>query len=147
MQQLKRVGWQIGQPLLPLHLVAQENSLLAHLDFFIKSQGIPIYGIGQLKWDDTLLFQGVVSISKLTVVFPTGEVVDIPENGKISVFDLNKVGKNQVTLYLHLLKESSDQEMYLDDQEEEKVVFLVNQLVLSTEGHVFSTKTSIKLAE
>ncbi len=147
MQQLKRVGWQIGQPLLPLHLVAQENSLLAHLDFFIKSQGIPVYGVGQLKWDDTLLFQGVVSISKLTVVFPTGEVVDVPENGKISVFDLNKVGKNQVSLYLHLLKDSADQELFVDEQEDEKVNFVLNQLELSTESHLFSTRTSFKLAD
>jgi type VI secretion system protein ImpJ len=148
MQQLKRVGWQIGQPLLPLHLVAQENSILAHLNFYIKNQGLPLYGIGQLKWDDTLLFQGVVSISKLTVVFPTGEVIDVPENGKISVFDLNKVGKNQVSLYLHLLKDSSDQEMVLEDQDdEEKIVFVLNQLILSTESHLFSTRTSFKLAD
>jgi type VI secretion system protein ImpJ len=149
MQHLKRVGWQLGQPLLPLHLVAQEDSLLAHLSFYSKNQGLPIYGIGLLKWDDTLLFQGVVSINKLTAVFPSGEVVDIPENGKISIFDLNKVGKNQVAVYLHLLKDSSDQEMYLDDQqeEEEKVTFVLNQLTLSTEGHTFSTKASFKLAE
>lgn len=147
MQHLKRVSWQIGQPLLPLHLVAQENSLLAHLNFYIRNQGFPFYGIGQLKWDDTLLFQGVVSISKLTAIFPSGEVVDVPENGKISVFDLNKVGKNQVSLYLHLLQEASDQEMVYDEQEEEKVLFQLNQLTLSNEGHVFSTKTSLKLAE
>ena len=148
MQQLKRVGWQIGQPLLPVHLIAQENSLLAHLNFYIKNQGLPLYGVGQLKWDDTLLFQGVVSITKLTVVFPTGEVMDVPENGKIPVFDLNKVGKNQVSLYLHLLKDVSDQEMLLEEiDDEEKIIFVLNQLVLSTESHLFSTKTSFKFAD
>jgi type VI secretion system protein ImpJ len=147
MKQLKRVGWQVGQALLPNHLIAQEDSLLAHLDFYMKNQGVPFYGISQLKWDDTLLFQGVVSISKLIAVFPTGEVVDVPENGKIGVFDLNKVGKNQVALYLHLLKEFVDQEVFFDAQEEEKVNFSIYQLALSTDGHQSSTKTSFKLAE
>lgn len=147
MQQLKRVSWQIGQPLLPLHLVAQENSLLEHLNFYIRHLGFPLYGIGQLKWDDTLLFQGVVSISKLTAIFPSGEIVDVPDNGKISVFDLNKAGKNLVSLYLHLLPETANQELFFDEQEEEKVLFQLNQLTLSTEGLVFSSKAAFKFAE
>lgn len=148
MQQLKRVGWQMGQPLLPLHLVAQEDSLLAHLDFYIKNQGLPFYGVGALKWDDTLLFQGVVSISKLTLIFPSGEIIDVPQNGKVSTFDLNKIGKTQVTLYLHLLKETPDpEERYIDEQEEEKIVFSLNQMVLSTESHLLNGKASLKLAE
>jgi type VI secretion system protein ImpJ len=101
MQQLKRVGWQLGQPLLPVHLIAQEESLLANLNFYINL-GIPYFGIGNLKWDDKLLSQGVVSISKLTVIFPTGELVDIPDNGTINSYDLNLSGVNQITLYLHL---------------------------------------------
>ncbi|MBS0615342.1 MAG: type VI secretion system baseplate subunit TssK [Verrucomicrobia bacterium] len=147
MQQLKRVGWQMGQPLLPLHLVAQEDSLLSHLDFYIRNLGLPVYGVGPLKWDDTLLYQGVVSITKLTVIFPSGEIVDVPENGRISIFDLNKIGKTQVALYVHLLKEVADQEVFMDEQEEEKLVFAQNQLVLSTESHLLTTKASIKLAE
>lgn len=148
MQQLKRVGWQIGQPLLPIHLLAQEESILAHLHFFIKYQGIPFYGIGNLKWDDTLLTQGVVSISKCSVLFPTGEFVDVPDNGKIGSFDLNRVGANEVVLYLHLLKDLTEQEVYGESiEEEEKIVYAIYQLVLSTEAHMFSAKVSLKLAE
>ncbi len=147
MQQLKRIGWHIGQPLLPIHFVAQEDFLLSHLNFYTQHQAVPFYGVGQLKWDDTLLFQGVVSIHKLTLVFPSGEIVDIPENGKISVFDLNKTEKNHVPLYIHLLKDPAEQEAYLDTQKEDKVLFHINQLILLSEGHHFSTKTSLKLAE
>ncbi|HNA62089.1 MAG TPA: type VI secretion system baseplate subunit TssK [Rhabdochlamydiaceae bacterium] len=147
MPQLKRVGWQMGQPLLPIHLIAQEDSLLAHLDFCMKNQGLPFYGVGPLDWDDTLLFQGVVSISRLKAIFPSGEIVDLPENGKLSVFDLNKTGKSQVVLYLHLLKEASNQDVQNDDQEEEKIVFFLNQLVLSTDSHLMASKASFKLAE
>ena len=147
MQQLKRLGWHIGQPLLPIHFVAQEDSILSHLDFYVQNQAVPFYGIGQLKWDDTLIFQGIVSISKLTVVFPSGEIIDVPENAKISIFDLNKTEKNQVSIYLHLSKDTVEQEINLDMQQEEKVSFSVNQLMLSSEGHHFSTKVSLKLAE
>ncbi len=148
MQQLKRVGWQIGQPLLPIHLFAQEDSLLAHLNFYIKNSGIPFYGLGNLKWDDTLLTQGVVSMSKCTLIFPTGEVVDVPDNGKIASFDLNTSGLNSVSLYLHLLKDATEQEVYGDTlDEEEKITYSINQLLLSPEAHIFSAKTGIKLAE
>ncbi len=147
MQQLKRIGWHIGQPLLPVHFVAQEDSILAHFNFYSQNQAVPFYGVGQLKWDDTLLFQGVVSIIKLTIVFPSGEVIDMPENAKISVFDLNKTEKNHISIYLHLLKDPLEHEVYLDAQKEDKVLFAMNQLMLSSEGHHFSTKVSLKLAE
>lgn len=148
MHQLKRVGWQIGQPLLPIHLVAQEESLLAHINYFIKTQGLPFYGIGDLKWDTTQLSQGVLSISKCAVIFPSGELVDVPDNGKIGSFDLNTVGLNQVTLYLHLMKEQAEQEVFGESlEEEDSLIYSINQLMLSPEAHLFSTKASMKLAE
>lgn len=148
MQQLKRVGWQIGQPLLPIHLVAQEESLLAHLNFYIKNQGLPYYGIGNLKWDNTLLSQGVVAINRFTIIFPSGEIIDVPDNGKIASFDLNTVNTNRVSLYVHLLKEYSEQENYGESiEEEEKVCYAIHELVLSTENHLFAAKVTMKLGE
>ena len=148
MQQLKKVHWQIGQPLLPIHLVAQEDSLLAHVDFFIKNQGIPFYGIGSLKWDDTLLLQGVISISKITVIFPSGDIVDVPNNGRISSIDLNKLEKNQVSIYLHLMNDSSMEESYIESPgEQEQIAFSIYQMSLSMDSHFHMVKGSIKLAE
>lgn len=148
MQQLKRVGWSIGQPLLPIHLITQENSILAHLGFYVENLGLPYWGIGNLKWDDSLIPQGVVSISKMTVIFPTGEVVAVPENGTISSFDLNTPGINQVTLYLHLLKDLSQQEAFGDSlEEEEKLTYFIHNLLLSNEPHLYEGKVSIKLGE
>ena len=148
MQQLKRVSWQLGQPLLPMHLVAQEESLLSNLNFYIQTLGIPYYGIGNLKWDDKLLTQGIVSISKLTVIFPTGDLVDVPENGTINSFDLNICGLNQVSLYLHLLRDTSQQEFFGDSQdEEEKIAYSINNLVITNENHLYAGKVSFKLAE
>ncbi len=148
MQQLKRVFWQIGQPLLPRHLVSQEDSLLAHNALYFKHIGLPFYGIGLLKWDDTLLMQGIVAISKLTVIFPSGHLVDIPGNGTINSLDLNKIGKAKLSLYLHLLAEPSEDEEYLDSGTEyDKIVYVVNQLTLSAESNSHGVKAVMKLAE
>lgn len=148
MQKLKRVGWQIGQPLLPVHLIAQEDSLLSHLAVYIKNLGLPYYGIGHLLWDETLLSQGVLSIHKLTAIFPNGDLIDFPENSKINSLDLNVLGVNQVTVYLHLLKEPNQQEMFAESlDEEEKVNYSVYNLVISNEHHLYTGKINLKLAE
>ena len=148
MQQLKRVSWQIGQPLLPRHLVSQEDSLLAHSSLYFKFVGLPFYGLGCLKWDDTLLTQGIVSISKLTVIFPSGLLADVPGNATINSLDLNKIGKTKIAVYLHLISSTNEQEEYLDSGSEyDKIVFAVNQLELSSESNSHNVRAVIKLAE
>lgn len=148
MQQLKRVDWQLGQPLLPAHLIAQEESLIGNLNFYIQNLGIPYFGIGNLKWDDKLLSQGVVSINKLTVIFPNGDLIDVPDNGTINTYDLNLSGVNQLTLYLHVLKDSSQQSVFAESgEEEEKINYSIHNLVLTNEHHLYAGKASLKLAE
>lgn len=148
MQQLKRVFWQIGQPLLPIHLVAQEDSLLAHNTLYFKHIGLPFYGIGCLKWDDPLLIQGIVSINKLSVIFPSGLVIDVPGNASINSIDLNKINKTRVSIYIHLLSASSEEEEYLDpSNEHDKIIFAVHQLQISPESNSHHVKAVMKLAE
>lgn len=148
MQQLKRVSWQVGQPLLPRHLVSQEDSLLAHNSLYFKFVGLPFYGIACLKWDDTLLSQGIVSIHKLTVVFPSGLVVDVPGNSNINSLDLNKLGKTKLSVYLHLLSSVTEEEEYLDSGSEyDKIVFSVHQLELSVESNSHNVKAVMKLGD
>ncbi len=148
MQQLKRVFWQVGQPLLPRHLVSQEDSLLAHSSLSFKYIGIPFYGVGCLRWDDTLLTQGIISISKLTMIFPTGHVVDIPGNATINSLDINKIGKTRITVFLHLMSAVGEQEEYLGSGSEyDKIVFSVNHLELSIESNSHNVTSVMKLAE
>ncbi|MBS0647909.1 MAG: type VI secretion system baseplate subunit TssK [Verrucomicrobia bacterium] len=148
MQQLKRVSWQVGQPLLPRHLVSQEDSLLAHTSLHFKHIGLPFYGVGSLKWDDALIAQGIISISKLTLIFPSGQLVDIPSNGMINSLDLNKIGKTRLSVYVHLLSSTNEEEEYLDSGTEyDKIVYVVNQLELSVESNAHSVKSVMKLAE
>jgi len=147
-EQLKRVFWKVGQPLLPRHLVAQEDSLLAHALAYFKSMGLPCYGISLLKWDDTLLAQGVISISRLTVIFPSGEIIEIPGNGKLESIDLNKTGKTRTSIYLHLLSSQGEEEDYLNsDQEYEKIVYAIHELELSDDQNAPLIKSALKLGE
>lgn len=148
MEQLKRVSWKIGQPLLPSHLLAQEDSLVAHTNLCFKYVGLPTFGIGILKWDDPLLSQGIISISKLTVIFPSGQIVDIPRNGTINTLDLNKLGKARVSVYLHLLKTQDEEEDYYEStSEHEKISFAIHQVMLSDENNAQSIKAAMKLGE
>ncbi len=148
MQQLKRVFWQVGQPLLPRHLVSQEDSLLAHSSLYFKYVGLPFYGIGGLRWDDTLLTQGILSISKLTLIFPSGQLVDVPGNATINSLDINRIGKTRVTVFLHLLSSAGEQEEYLGSGSEyDKIVFSVSQLELSVESNSHNVVAVMKLAE
>jgi len=147
-QQLKRVFWQVGQPLLPRHLVSQEDSLLAHGSLYFKYIGIPFYGVGCLQWDETLLTQGIISISKLTLVFPAGHLVDVPGNATINSLDINKLGKTRITVFLHLMAAAGEQEEYLGSGSEyDKIVFSVNHLELSVESNSHNVTAVMKLAE
>lgn len=148
MEQLKRVFWKVGQPLLPRHLVAQEDAVLAHALAYFKNISLPYYGIGLLKWDDTLLAQGVISISRLTVIFPSGEIVEFPGNGKLESIDLNKTGKTRVSIYLHLLSSQSEEEDYVNsDQEYERIVYAIQELELSDDQNAPLIKAALKLGE
>ncbi len=147
-QQLKRVFWQIGQPLLPSHLVAQESSLLAESHLYFKYVGVPFYGVGSLRWDETLLTQGIISINKLTLIFQTGHLIDVPLNATINSLDINKIGKTRLSLFLHLTASIDEQEEYLSSGSEyDKIIFAVNHLELSIESSAHNAIAVMKLAE
>lgn len=148
MDALKRVSWRVGQPLLPGHLVAQEDSLIAYAHVSFKQMGFPLYGFSVLKWEETLLNKGIVSVQKLTVVFSGGHVVNSPGNSTVKSFDLNQSGKDRVTLYLHLLSSKKEEEEFLDSGlDQEKIVYAINQLELSDDPNAPMVLASIKIGE
>ena len=55
MERLARVNWRMGQTLLPEHFGAQEQSLLADIATRFGLLGLPLYGIGRLTWNESLL--------------------------------------------------------------------------------------------
>jgi type VI secretion system protein ImpJ len=146
MHGLKRVGWTMGQPLLPHHFLLLEDSVLSHAFRFQKNLGLCGYGLSNLRWDEQLLRQGVLSLSLLTAVFPSGHLIDLSDNAGISPFELNKIGKTKVTLYLHLLKQKEIKDCPLKE-EEQVVSFSFYQLLLSEERSVEQGESSLKFGE
>ncbi len=146
---LARVKWTMGQTLLPDHLIAQEDSILADS---IKRQrliGLPFYGIASLKFNDNLLSEGVLSVTKLTVIMRSGLLIDVPENAVVTPFNLNLSGKSSLSIYLHvLLTDYSDDDVSEDiDIDTEGVSRLYYKLVLSSEQSIPDVRERIKLVE
>ncbi|MCK5797002.1 MAG: type VI secretion system baseplate subunit TssK [Deltaproteobacteria bacterium] len=146
---LARVDWQMGQTLLPEQLVAQEDALAQEALLRSRLRGLPAYGIGALRWNDSLLSEGVVSLQAATVVFPTGLLVDVPDNATATPVNLNISGTAQVTVFLHCLDKvvsSRDDEGDLGG-DERGVVRRVYQLMLSTEQVFPHAIETMKLGE
>jgi len=144
---IKRVDWKMGQILLPHHLFAQEESILGHIGQILKSTGIPYYGVIKLRWDDDLFHQGIVSISDLAIIFPSGQLIEIPGNALPTSFDLNSAGKSEVSLYLHITdeKKQKEEEVALFD-ETVKVGFALHQIALSPNKNEEASRAVFKLA-
>jgi type VI secretion system protein ImpJ len=100
---LARVFWKMGQTLLPEHLLAQEDSLLANTVLRFRAQGLPSYGLGKLLVNETLLSEGIFSIQEMTLVLASGLLINIPGNATASPFNLNLPGTIKVSVYLHNL--------------------------------------------
>jgi type VI secretion system protein ImpJ len=102
-ENLARIDWKMGQSLLPEHLIAQEESLLADANYKFSMLGVPFYGIGRLKILESLLAEGIFSVQAIAVVTMSGTLLVYPGNINIAPFNLNMPGTTKVSLYFHLL--------------------------------------------
>lgn len=155
--QLARVDWQLGQTLLPEHFVAQEESLVAEIAVRFGLLGVPFVGVGRLRWNESLLADGVVSITTMTVVLPSGEVIDVPGNAAIDTFNLNVAGTTRVPVYVHVTGERAAAETAsgrlpaqrtdLSEEEGGRLDKVVHRLVLSADQSARGARHTFKLAE
>jgi type VI secretion system protein ImpJ len=147
---LARVRWQMGQTLLPEHFLAQEEALVADTVARFRMGGIPAYGVAALKWNETLIGEGVFSIQTATMVMPSGLLLDMPGNAVSAPFNLNIPGSVTVPVYCHVMGDSSpvkDVEENWETQADDAIPRLVYQLVLSSEQSHSGAFETIKLAE
>ncbi len=93
----------MGQPLLPEHLVAQEDALAAEAALRFRARGLPDYGVVRLQWNETLLLQGVFAVQNMVLILRSGQLLSIRENAVVSPFNLNTSGSVRVPVYCHLL--------------------------------------------
>lgn len=143
---LARVRWKMGQTLLPEHFIAQEDSLRYDSALRFRLHGLPAYGIASLRWNDTLLAEGVLSISAATIVMPSGRLLEIPDNASCAPLNLNLPASRVVSVYIHLL-EATAADGADDNPDGGEVPRLVYRVVLSADqGHPEAVE-SLKLAE
>lgn len=104
---LAPVQWEIGQPLLPSHLTAQEDFLVADSSLRTHNLSLPNYGVSLLSWDENLLKQGCLSLKSFRLVIPTNKrVVDYPANTHIisSLVELTEL--KQAAVYYFVLEKN-----------------------------------------
>lgn len=147
---LARVRWQMGQTLLPEHFLAQEEALVADTVMRFRMSGIPAYGVAALKWNESLISEGVFSIQAITLVMPSGLLLDVPGNAVSAPFNLNIPGSTTVPVYCHMMGETSpskNEEEDWQEREEGAIPRMVYQLIMSSEQSHSGAFETIKLAE
>ena len=147
---LARVCWKMGQTLLPEHLLAQEDSLLANTVLRFRMQGLPSYGIGKLILNESLLGEGVFSIQEMMLVMASGLLLYVPGNAVASPFNLNLPGTTKVSVYLHLLNDVPIADSGTGGWEEDagvRIPRIIHRMALSSEQDYPNALETLKLAE
>lgn len=144
-QQTSRVYWFMGQALLPGHFYAQEQSLREEFHLRLRLLKAPFWGIGTLQWDDHQLLKGIISLLELSLVLPSGTLIDIPGNAMPAVLNLNAIGV-QASVYLHVLGEFR-QHSASRGLGEEGIERIFHKIELSTDEAPKAGGLSFKLAE
>ena len=99
---LSRVSWAMGQALLPDHLRMLEESLLADSAMRFSHHETPRYGLYKVNWNETLLVDGVLSLEEMTLVMPSGLLLELKENVRVEPLNLKIPGTSSVSVYLHV---------------------------------------------
>ncbi len=147
---LARVCWKMGQTLLPEHLVAMEDSILANTVQMFRIQGLPSYGISKLVLNEALLGEGIFSVREMTLVMPSGLMLDVPGNTRLSPFNMNLPGTSRVSVYLHILNEipaSDSNRTGWDNDSDIKIRKVFHRMAISSEQDYPDAVETIKAAE
>ena len=99
---LARVAWQMGQVLLPEHILALEESVLAEGRIRQRAlAGAPMVGLNRLYLHEDLLARGILSLEGLLAIFPSGELVSLPGNVQVEPLDLTGLGISEAKVRQH----------------------------------------------
>lgn len=105
--QLAPVNWQMGQTLLPDHLVAQEDALAGEARLRFLAQGLPAFGIARLEWDEYLLAQGILDIKNLRIFAHLQNfMVDYPGNSLLVSQPLQFENSARANVYYFIFQEN-----------------------------------------
>ena len=145
--QTSRVHWHMGQALLPEHFIAQEQSLREEVNLRLRMSPVPCWGLGTLQWDGFQLLKGIINIQEMTLVMPSGMLVDIPGNTAPAILNLKTVGATRASVYVHLQSTSEVVHVDADEVAEEGIERLVQNVEISSNPSSATSMQSFKLAE
>lgn len=145
--QTSRVHWHMGQALLPEHFIAQEQSLREEGNLRHRMSPAPSWGLGTLQWDSFQLLRGIIHIQEMTLIMPSGMMVDIPGNTAPAVLNLKTVGATKASIYVHLQSASEIVRMEADEVAEEGIERIVQKVELSSNPTSATSMQSFKIAE
>jgi type VI secretion system protein ImpJ len=136
---LAPVKWEMGQPLLPQHLHAQEQSLLADTSLRFQVSGLPSYGVCRFNWDAAILTQGCLQITELRLLNQgCTRMIDYPGNAKIISPPLELEKHHQPQVLYYIFEESLSTQLKMDSYAEnltEKINRRMFKIVLSCDHH------------
>ena len=140
----------MGQTLLPEHLYALEESMLADSALRFSLRGLPSYGLFRLRWNESLLSEGVLSVESLRLALSSGLLLELKGNAQVAPLNLNIPGATLLPVYLHvrsLVDASSGKEAAHLTIEHDNVSCWLWPLELATEQENPDTLESFRLAE
>ena len=147
---LSRVRWFMGQALLPEHLYALEESMLADSASRLNVRGIPSYGFHELRWNESLLTEGMLSLEAMTLILPSGLLLMLKKNASVKALNLNAFGVPIAPVYLHVYgipENGGEQNTGKQTVERNHVSCWLWSLELSTEQEHHDTVESFRLGE
>lgn len=140
----------MGQALLPEHLYAQEESMLADSALRFSLREMPGYGLYELRWNESLLTEGILSLEAMTLVLPSGLLLALKKNASVTTLNLNTSGVSLLPVYLHvraLPEDSYERDTGRQAIERDNVSCWLWSLELSTEQEHHDTLESFQLGE
>src|SRR5690606_23210847 len=107
---------------------------------------VPSWGLGTLELDGFQLQKGILSIREMSLVLPSGTIIDIPGNTAPATLNLNTIGGAIAPVYVHLESGYEIIALGAGDAGEEGIERIVQKIKLSTNATSETAAQSFKLA-
>lgn len=142
------VRWFLGQTVLPEHFVALQQLTDAAIEFRARMSGLPMHGLAQLSYNESLLRDGVLSLGELSAVLPDGTPISVPGNCSLGSLSLVATSATRVSVYLHVLSDAvSGQGNRTYDSDPRVVERIVQRAVLSISDSVDGSRAVLRLGD